>query len=85
MKERLYAPDEMFWLNSKNIKSKRNKKLEHKFLGPFKVLRPVGTQAYELELPKSWKIHPFFHVSLLERDTTRREVVDEQIAEQLKF
>ena len=49
------------------------------------MLRPVGTQAYELELPKSWKIDPVFHVSLLERDTTRREVVDEQMAEQLEF
>ena len=85
VKERCYAPDDMVWLNSKHIKTKRNKKLEHKFLGPFKVLRPVGTQAYELELPKSWKIHPVFHVSLLERDTTRREVVDEQMAEQLEF
>ena len=53
VKERCYAPDDMVWLNSKLIKTKRNKKLEHKFLGPFKVLRPVGTQAYELELPKS--------------------------------
>lgn len=85
VKERCYAPGEKVWLNSRHIKTKRNKKLEHKFLGPFEVLRPIGTQAYELKLPKSWKIHPVFHVSLLERDTTRREVVDEQMAKQLEF
>ncbi len=30
-----YAPGEKVWLNSKYIKTKRNKKLERKFFGPF--------------------------------------------------
>ena len=34
-------------------------------MGPFFVFRQVGTVAYELELPKTWKIQNVFHVSLL--------------------
>ncbi len=61
-----YAPGEKVWLNSKYIKTKRNKKLEKKFFGPFQVLHTVKKQAYKLELPHKWKIHNVFHVSLLE-------------------
>ena len=37
------------------------------------MLHPIGKQAYKLELPKKWKIHDVFHVSLLEQDTTREK------------
>ena len=49
-----------------------NCKLEAKFFEPFQVLHPVGKQAYKLDLPKKWRIHDVFHVSLLEQDTTRK-------------
>ena len=71
-KPRSYSPGEKVWLNSKYIKTKRNQKLEAKIFGPFRVLHPVGKQAYKLELPKKWRIHDVFHVSLLEQDTTRK-------------
>ena len=35
VKPRSYAPDEKIWLNSKFIKTKRNRKLKAKFFGPF--------------------------------------------------
>ena len=43
----------------------------------------MGKQVYKLELPKKWRIHDIFHVSLLEQDTTRKERVDETT--QLEF
>ena len=42
-KPRSYAPSEKVWLNSKYIKTKRNRKLEAKFFGPFRVLHPVDS------------------------------------------
>jgi hypothetical protein len=55
------------WLSSQNLRTQRPcKKLDWKKLGPFKVIEKVGLQAYRLALPSSMKIHPVFHVSLLE-------------------
>ena len=62
-----------------------NRKLETKFFKSFRVLHPVGSQAYKLELAKRWRIHDVFHVSLLEQDITRKGQVDEKIAKQLEF
>ena len=78
IKPRSYAPGDKIWLNSKYIKTKRNRKLEAKFFGPFRVLHPVGKQAHKLELLKKWRIHHVFHVSLLEQDTTRKGWVDKK-------
>jgi len=51
-----------------HIKTKcHSKKLDHKLRGKFKMKRCIGTRAYELELSLgSGKIHPVFHVGLLE-------------------
>ena len=83
VKPRSYAPGEKVWLNSKYIKTKRNRKLEAKFFGPFRVLYLVGKQAYKLELTKKWRIHDVFHVSLLEHDTIRKGRVYEENVEEL--
>ncbi len=66
-------------MNSKYIKTKRNQKLEAKYIGPFRVLHPVGKQAYKIELPKKWRIHDVFHVLLLEQDITRNGRVETAI------
>ena len=84
-KPRSYTPGEKIWLNSKYIKTKCNQKLEAKFFRSFRVLHPVGSQAYKLELPKQWKIYDVFQVSLLDQDTTRKGRVDEKTVEQLEF
>ena len=72
MKPRSYAFGDKVRLNSKYIKTKHNRKLETKFFEPFRVLYPVRKQVYTLELFRKWKIHDFFHVSLLEQNTTRK-------------
>ena len=54
-------------LAATNLRQQRpNKKLSDRYLGPFKVIEVVGEQAYKLDLPDKWTIHPVFHVSLLE-------------------
>ena len=45
-----YAPGEKIWLNSKYIKTKKNKKLESKFCGLFQVLYIVSKSVQKLEL-----------------------------------
>ncbi len=83
-KPRSYASGDKVWLNSKYIKTKWNQKLEAKFFRPFRVLHPVGKQAYKLELQKKRRIHDVFYVSLLEQDTTKKGRVDEMTS-RLKF
>ena len=54
-------------LNAKNIRTKRpTKKLSHRLYGLFKVLEKRGNRAFKLDISPRWKIHPVFHVSLLE-------------------
>jgi hypothetical protein len=55
------------YLLRKNIKTKRpSDKLDHKKLGPFEVTRKISDSNYELRLPTTMRIHPIFHISLLE-------------------
>jgi hypothetical protein len=54
-------------LNLRNVKTRTpSKKLDHKYQGPFKIIKVLSPTAYRLELPARWKIHNVFHVSLLE-------------------
>ena len=51
----------------KSEDAKRSDKLEWKKLGPFKVAEKISDVNYKLKLPKTTRIHPIFHVALLER------------------
>ena len=52
VKLRSYTPGDKIWLSSKHLKTKRNCKLEAKFVSFFRVLYLVSKQAYKLKLPK---------------------------------
>lgn len=41
-------------------------KLSAQRVGPFEIIRAVGRLAYELKIPKNWKIHPIISVAHLE-------------------
>jgi len=66
-----FEPGDKVWLSTRNIVTRRKaKKLDHRFIGPFKVLEKIGDLAYKLDLPRDIRIHPVFHVSLLYRYKT---------------
>ena len=50
-----------------NIKTARTStKLDHLQLGPFRVKKKLNYDNYELALPPRMRIHPVFHISLLQ-------------------
>jgi hypothetical protein len=52
----------------KNIKSKRpSSKLDHVKLGPYEIEKQISPVAYRLKLPHGMRIHPTFHIGLLEK------------------
>jgi len=62
-----YRVGDLVMLNGRNIKTRRpSKKLDHKNHGPFQIEKIVSPLAIRLTLPRKWKIHNVFHVSLLE-------------------
>ena len=48
------------------MKGRRSEKLTECFVGPYKVKGIVSSNAIELELPKSIKIHPVVNVSRIQ-------------------
>jgi Integrase zinc binding domain/Chromo (CHRromatin Organisation MOdifier) domain/Integrase core domain len=56
------------WLDARNLRTSRPAhKLDYKRIGPYSITAKIGTRSYRLDLPKSMKIHPVFHVELLEK------------------
>ena len=61
------VPGQKVWLLRRHISTTRpSSKLDVRRLGPYPIIGPIGRSAYKLLLPPSMKIHPVFHVSLLE-------------------
>ena len=66
----------MVYLAIKNIIIKRpSKKLDYKYLGPYKVIKRISENNYQLNLPPKIQIYPIFHISLL-KDTINVELIN---------
>jgi len=65
--EEEYRIEDLVLLSTKDLnwqmKGRRLEKLTKCFIGPYKVKGIVSSNAIELELPKSIKIHPVVNVS----------------------
>jgi hypothetical protein len=59
-----YKPGDKVYLDASDIRTTRpSKKLSHRRLGPFPVVKKVGNSAYRLRLPPSMsRLHPVFNV-----------------------
>ena len=55
------------YLLTKNLKTRRGtKKLDHVKVGPFLISEVKGPNNFKLDLPQGTRIHPVFHISMLE-------------------
>ena len=66
-KDHSFYVNDYVWLLNKNIRTARpSLKLDHKRLGPFKIIEQINPVTFRLDLPIKYKIWNAFHVSLLE-------------------
>ena len=63
-----YTLGDKVMLSTQNLKllnQPTSKKFRSRFIGPYEITKKISSQAYQLKLPGSMKVHPVFHVSLL--------------------
>ena len=60
-----FKPGDLVWLHlrQEQFPTKRKSKLHPRGDGPFRVLERIGMNAYKLELPDSYGVHPTFNVA----------------------
>ena len=66
-----YRVGDLVLLSTKDLKwqmkERRTEKLTERFVGPYKIKRIISTNAVELELPRTAKIHLVVNVSRIRR------------------
>ena len=59
-----YTVGDQVWLSTDNLRLPRAlQKLSERWLGPYSITKLVGTNAVELRLPRSMRIHPVVNIS----------------------
>jgi hypothetical protein len=67
MKGPSFKEGDMVYLAIKNILIKRpSKKLDYKYIRPYRIIQKISENNYKLDLPPKVKLHLTFHVALLE-------------------
>jgi hypothetical protein len=58
---------ERVMLSTQNLKllNQPSKKFRSRYVGPYKIIEKISSQAFKLDLPSNMKVHPVFHISLL--------------------
>jgi len=78
-----YKVGDLVMLNTKDLKyqmvGRRTEKLTERFVGPYKIKKIISSNAVELELPSTVKIHPVVNVSRIQQYVGQ---VEEQRKEQ---
>jgi len=78
-----YKVGDLVMLSTKDLKyqmvGRRMEKLTKRFVGPYKVKKIISTNAVELQLPSTVKIHPVVNISRIHRYVGQ---VEEQRKEQ---
>ncbi|KAH0693058.1 hypothetical protein KY290_021231 [Solanum tuberosum] len=62
LEKQLVERDQML---EKSLAKRLNEKLLPQYFGTYKIIHRVGPVSYELHLPKTSKVYPIFHISLL--------------------
>ncbi len=76
-----YQPGQWIWLSTRDLRPLLPcKKLSPRYVGPFKILRPITPVSFRLALPAHYRISPTFHVSLLKPAGGLRGVEDREEA-----
>lgn len=62
-----FQEGDMVYLSTKNLSTNRpNKKLDFKYIGPYRIIQKISKNNYKLDLPQQIRVHPIFHISFLE-------------------
>jgi hypothetical protein len=62
-----FRVEDQVLVNAKNMTTRRpTKKLNHRYLSSFPVIKLIGGRAVQLGLSKTMRCHNVFHVSLIE-------------------
>ncbi len=68
-RELLFEVGESVLISTHNMRLKRGltPKLSNRYIGPFKIISKISDNAYKIELPANYKMHPVINVSSLKK------------------